>query len=201
MKKISFGLGAVFACLLFCLRCNSSQEKGAPTESSGTATARPTGQETTSGDTLKKDYFQLGAELLNKERIGKLSIGMGLQQVHAILGGAASKTDLENWGADGRFYSTYSYSSGLSLNMGSDDSTFLGASISSITVNPNCPYTTTRGIGVGNTFEETQNAYKDLIDPAESNDTILVAGSVYGGLIFNFKNGKVNRFFLGAAAE
>jgi hypothetical protein len=28
-----------------------------------------------------------------------------------------------------------------------------------------------------------------------------VVGSIYGGIIFNFENGRVSRIFLGAAAE
>jgi len=164
------------------------------------AQAQPVDQQTRI-DTIKKDHAEQGFDLLKNESIGTLKIGQSLNEVQTILGEPVSKTELENWGADGRYYSTYNYSNGLSLNMGSDDSTFNGANISSITASGNCSLKTGKGIGIGSTFEETKNAYQSLTDQDESNDSILVAGSVYGGLIFNFKNGKVNRFFLGAAAE
>lgn len=162
--------------------------------------AKPVNQEAAAG-TIKKDHAEQGSDLLAIESIGTLKIGQSLNEVQAILGGPVSKTSMENWGADGRYYSTYNYANGLSINMGSDDSTFNGMLVSSITAGANCTLKTGKGIGMGSTFQETKNAYQGLIDTEASNDSILVAGSVYGGLIFNFKNGKVSRMFLGAAAE
>jgi len=171
-----------------------------PGETPNTSTqAKPVDQQIGAG-TIKTDHAEQGSDLLAIESIGTLKIGQSLNEVQAILGGPVSKTAIENWGADGRYYSTYNYANGLSINMGSDDSNLM-VSISSIMAIDNCSLKTGKGIGIGGTLEEIKNAYRDLIDLEASNDSILVAGSVYGGLIFNFKNGKVSRMFLGAAAE
>jgi hypothetical protein len=46
------------------------------------------------------------------------------------------------------------------------------------------------------------NAYSQHINKEDSApDTCIVVGSIYGGLIFTFKEGKVNTVFIGAAAE
>jgi len=185
--------------LLFLLKsCSPSNEpvQKAPVN------PEPSGQlQWTLNDSTRKDHSEIGFELMKNERIGKLKIDLGREEVRAILGEPVSKTPLENWGADGRYYSTYQYASGVSLNMGSEDSTFNGMRISSITILSSCTLKTSKGIGPGATFEETKKAYLGLINPDESDDSTLVAGSVYGGLIFDLKKGKVNRIFLGAAAE
>jgi hypothetical protein len=45
------------------------------------------------------------------------------------------------------------------------------------------------------------NGVRSRRDREMSNAKTLLAGSIYGGLIFQFQNGKVNQIFLGAAAE
>lgn len=61
---------------------------------------------------------------------------------------------------------------------------------------------TARGIGVGSREERVAAVYADSIDH-ESSDPgrTIVAGSVYGGLVFEIEGGVVRRIFLGAAAE
>ena len=50
--------------------------------------------------------------------------------------------------------------------------------------------------------EEVMKAYKSQWNREDSKHFGgVVAGSIYGGVMFNFKNGKVSRIFLGAAAE
>ena len=45
-------------------------------------------------------------------------------------------------------------------------------------------------------------AYADAIDPESgAEDESIVAGSVYGGVIFSMRDGKVEEIFIGAAAE
>jgi len=45
------------------------------------------------------------------------------------------------------------------------------------------------------------NVNKPCLTPALSPGKIFVAGSIYGGAIFNLKDGKVVQIFIGAAAE
>ena len=61
---------------------------------------------------------------------------------------------------------------------------------------------TLRGIGIGSAEKDVTSAYGELRDDEMSvAGESFVAGSVYGGVIFDFRDGKVSRIFLGAAAE
>ena len=44
-------------------------------------------------------------------------------------------------------------------------------------------------------------AYSDKINADESSDEMIVVGSIYGGMVFSFENGKVKQIFIGAGAE
>jgi hypothetical protein len=61
---------------------------------------------------------------------------------------------------------------------------------------------TKRGIKIGSSIEEVSFAYAKEKDQEMSiPDQTFVAGSIYGGLIFTFDQGRVSEIFLGAAAE
>jgi len=61
---------------------------------------------------------------------------------------------------------------------------------------------TSRGIGIGSLQKEVLEAYGAEFNREESllPDTII-AGSVFGGLVFTMKDGRVESIFIGAAAE
>jgi hypothetical protein len=44
-------------------------------------------------------------------------------------------------------------------------------------------------------------AYEKEIDKSSSDKTKIVVGSIYGGIIIDFKNDKAENIFIGAAAE
>jgi hypothetical protein len=54
---------------------------------------------------------------------------------------------------------------------------------------------------IGSSYAEVQEAYKKDIDPEATDKTQITVGSVYGGIIFSFKNDKAEKIFLGAEAE
>jgi hypothetical protein len=56
-------------------------------------------------------------------------------------------------------------------------------------------------MGMGSSYAEVETAYKKDIDPEATDKTQITVGSVYGGIIFSFRNDKVSRIFLGAEAE
>ena len=59
-----------------------------------------------------------------------------------------------------------------------------------------------RGIHIGSTIVEVTTAYGKVENKEESESgKTFVAGSIYGGVIFTFTDGKVSQIFLGAAAE
>ena len=77
--------------------------------------------------------------------------------------------------------------------------------VSSISIQSPCNLKTKHGIRIWSTEEEVIKAYgkyqdEDALLFTKLGDRFL-AGSIYGGMIFRFKNGRVKSIFLGAAAE
>jgi hypothetical protein len=70
-----------------------------------------------------------------------------------------------------------------------------------ITINPPCKFKTQKGIGIDSDYKNVETAYQKYIDIKSSNENEIVAGSIYGGIIFRFENQKVKSIFIGAAAE
>lgn len=142
---------------------------------------------------------------LSQVRIGPLFLGMEGEVVKAALETdwysgepvfeAATGLTVREWIAP---------RVGLSLKMGSagDDAAPLVESIEMVAPSD---LRTDRDIGIGSTRGEVEAAYAAEIDrenqeAADGGD--LVAGSVYGGVIFSFDDsGRVSRIFAGAAAE
>ena len=69
------------------------------------------------------------------------------------------------------------------------------------TVTAPCAWKTPQGIGVGSSEHEVRKAYSQLLDKEGQFPNQLVVGSIYDGVIFHMKNGKVESIFVGAAAE
>ena len=88
------------------------------------------------------------------------------------------------------------------------------------TAGKGCKLATARGIKIGSTRAEVGKAYRDVEEKApgdgpakpgdpepepvpleEGEEKNFVAGTIYGGMIFSFKKGKVVEIFLGAGAE
>lgn len=147
---------------------------------------------------LANDEFRL----LRQERIGKLRIGLPAAKVKQIIDCDLHREPEQLWGADGAYHQQWKYvGCGITLGMVSAQK---GApkSIESITINNPSRLSTQRGIRIGSNQQAVLKAYKSEWNRDESNkSTTFVAGSIYGGLIFQFNNGKVSQIFLGAAAE
>lgn len=147
-----------------------------------------------------KDFEKLGAKLMEEETVGKLKIGLKASDLTGILGKPSEKTKNELWGADGEYHQTYKYSKlGVELDMiGKKESDKV---VNMITVMSPCDYKTSKGISIGSNYQDVEKAYKEYLNTASSNKESIVAGSIYGGMIFSFKNEKVSSIFIGASAE
>jgi hypothetical protein len=140
-------------------------------------------------------------EFMNKERIGELRIGLPEAAVRRALPGQPQRTREKLQEADGRYVLWWKYpKQGIELLMGSDKK---GAAkqIATISCRAPCALRTSRGIGIGSALADVQKAYAAEFNKEDSKDGVFVAGSIYGGLIFDFKAGKVSAMFLGPAAE
>jgi len=137
------------------------------------------------------------------ENFGPIKLGQLYSEAKKVLGHPDSKSKAIEWGADGLLHEDWTWKSkGLVMNMSSDKTNVEGTlAIFTITAEAPCDFKTKAGLGIGNSYAEVEAAYKKDIDPEATDKTQITVGSVYGGIIFSFKNDKVNSIFLGAQAE
>jgi len=140
-------------------------------------------------------------KLLEAERIGNFSLGLLDTQVTSSLDCPVVYGKNELWEVDGFYHQDWKYPRcGLILDMTSTDENST-KSIESITLIAPSTLKTRYGVGIGTSKEEVIKIYKDYLNKVHSSENILVAGSIYGGVIFTFEEDKVVNIFLGVAAE
>lgn len=154
-----------------------------------------------------KDYLEIGFELMKTEKIGGIYYSMLEADVVQLLGEPSIKGTPELWDADGLYHWDYTYSKiGTTISFASEENNsgkILSYSIDSKLFSGS----TTRNIRIGSKKQEVLNAYKNEIDlyeiaPVVDPDKTAVAGTVYGGIIFQFSDkDEVISIFVGAAAE
>lgn len=140
--------------------------------------------------------------LLASESLGKIRLGQKSAAVLELLGKPAAKGEDTHWEATGEWVQEWKFPAhGLLLNMASSKKG--GAkTVSSITATTGCKLATARGIAIGSSVAAVRKAYGNVEEKSESRaGESFVAGSIYGGVIFSLKGGKVTGIFLGAAAE
>jgi len=146
--------------------------------------------------------FALSADEFFEEPIGKLRLGLSEVEVKKAIACARKRGPERLWGADGAYHQKWVYADcGITLGMVSEKK---GApkEVESITVVSPSDLATKSGIRIGSTEHEVRKAYASHWNKEDSTPSkTFVAGSVYGGLMFDFETGKVSRIFLGAAAE
>ena len=136
------------------------------------------------------------------DSLGSLRLGQSAADVTKALGKPQSKGSDVEWEAIGEWVQEWHYpKQGLTLAMNSAKKG--GAkTILSITAEAPCKLATSRGITIGSPEAEVAKTYRDVLNRDEGEPgSLLVAGSVYGGVMFHLKAGKVTQIFLGAAAE
>lgn len=140
--------------------------------------------------------------LLKAERIGGLRIGLPEGDVKKIMHCPLKKGAEQLWEADGAYRQQWNFiGCGITLGMVSTNKK-TKKSIESISLKSPSPMTTSLGISIGSTEQDVMQSYRSTWNADESiASKSFVAGSIYGGLIFELKNGKVSSIFLGAAAE
>ena len=171
--------------------CNTGEKKDSSTTGTAdsTSTSQPGSVKTNTGK-------------IDIERFGDLKIGQDSKEVISIIGQPENKSVPIEWGADGLMHEDWTYASkGLILNLTSEKNTSDKKTIFSIIATAPCPFKTSAGMGISNTYEEVEKAYNRFIDRETTDQNQVTVGSIYGGIIFTFTNEKVSRVFLGAAAE
>lgn len=141
-------------------------------------------------------------KLMQVEGFGELTINITATQVFQLLGNPETKGEKVVWGADGLDHQYWYYpEQGITLEMVSEAAEN-SQRVASIKIKSPSKLKTQRGIGIGDTYTEVMQAYREEEEQKHSfSSQQFVAGSIYGGLIFSFQNGQVTEIFLGAAAE
>ena len=136
------------------------------------------------------------------EPLGKIALGQKADAVVKLLGKPESKGEDTLWAATGEWVQQWKLPAlGLELGMASAKKGG-GKTVSSITATGACKLSTARGISIGSPVAAVRKAYGKLEEKQQSRPgETFVAGSVYGGIIFTLKGGKVSEIFIGAAAE
>ncbi len=135
------------------------------------------------------------------EYIGELRLGQGQKTVVDKLGEPESRSKIEEWGADGLLHQDWKYTTkGITLNMNGEKENG-EMTVFSITITSPCDLKTKKNIGIGSIYNDVMAAYEKEIDKESSDKNVITVGSLYGGLIIEFKNEKAVKIFAGAAAE
>jgi hypothetical protein len=138
-----------------------------------------------------------------EERIGELRLGLKEKDIPASIPCKPQKGKEVFQAATGEYVQTWKYPEcGIALAMSSERKGGAKA-VASITLTSRGKLATGRGIHIGSTEAEVVKVYgryRDQEGFGEEGKT-FVAGSVYDGMIFDFRNGRVVKIFLGAAAE
>jgi hypothetical protein len=194
MKNLSYILTIAISIFASCSN-NSNQNTNKNLQSYLETTKSPVDSKNSHDEMLDK-----GFELEKNEKIGKLQFGLSFEKVVDLIGEPGKKPEYVVSEADGETYKNVDYTNKgiyLSFEMKEDSTTELA----SIEIKESCEMKTTKDVGIGSSLEEVKNAYRGLINPEGSGQETLVVGTIYGGLVFNFKNNKVIRVFIGASAE
>lgn len=154
------------------------------------------------GCTVTVSFAQDDLALLKSEQIGGLRIDLSETEVVKIVPCSLKRSPETLWGADGLYHQKWvSAACGITLDMVSEKK---GGRKTIASIKAVAPSTlrTGKGIGIGSSEQDVMKAYQNTINMDDSvPGKTVVAGSIYGGLIFSLKNGGVTSLFLGAAAE
>jgi len=187
--------------------CSPQNHDPASRRESGHAAVQKTPGNGAPRDTGEAARAEAGFLLMQSERLGPLRLGLPAGEVLKVLGKPDEQSERSVWAADGAEHQTWRYAArGIVLGMIAEDE---GSrqQIDRITVSDPCRYRTTRGIGIGSSRGEVLEAYRNEIAPGSgdreegSRDGMVVAGSLYGGVVFTITRDKVAAVFLGAGAE
>jgi hypothetical protein len=159
-------------------------------------------------------------KVLAAESIGKIRHEQKAENLIKAYGEPKSKGKAEMWEAIGEWVEDWNYPAlGVVVKM-SFEKKESPKKVLMVIAGKGCELATARGIKVGSTRAAVEKAYGDVQEkvpgdgpakpgdpkpePAEKGDKeedSFVAGTIYGGVIFSFKDGKVSEILLGAGAE
>jgi hypothetical protein len=138
--------------------------------------------------------------LMRGEALGPVTLGLPERDVRRLVGEPKRRGARTLEGATGLYVETWGFPSGLSIRMSAEGEAGPWR-VGDVLARRPSTFRTRRGVGIGASAAMVRARYAGQIDEASSGADRLVAGSVYGGLIFELRAGAVESIFLGAAAE
>jgi hypothetical protein len=140
--------------------------------------------------------------LMQVERIGEFKIDSSACIVLKILGHPQKQSKQVFSEVDALYRQIWYYSKqGITFTLVAENEGD-NPKVAAVKITSPSRLTTDRGIKIGDSYNKVVRIYGECQDQADSVPfERLTAGSVYGGLIFSFRNGRVVDIFLGAAAE
>jgi len=136
-----------------------------------------------------------------RETIGGLKLGMDAEKAVSMLNEPDSKTKPVEEAATGYIKSEWIWKSkGVQLTM---DSSHGNNEVVAIVVRHPFKGKTSCGISIGSTMEEAKNTYGKYLDKDFSQGDSIIAGTVYGGILFSkgASSDKIGSIAIGAFAE
>jgi hypothetical protein len=141
------------------------------------------------------------SDISTAERLGDLRLNLPEAEVKKAITCPMTAGKEQKWEADGAYHQEWHFACGVDLGMVSDRK---GGkkTVQTIKVSGTSTLKTSRGIGLGAGEKDVTKAYAKEWSKEESQmPDLFVAGSIYGGVMFTFKEHRVSEIFVGAAAE
>lgn len=152
--------------------------------------------ETTSQELLTNKGF----DLMSTERVGAIKFGLTSKQVIELIGEPDKIEEPFMSEVDGETYQHFYYRSKgvfLSFVLKSDSI----KEVRLIEIKAPCSLMTSRNIGIGSSQSEVIDAYKEYVNTEFSDSSEIVAGSLYGGIVFSIQNQKVKSIYIGPTGD
>jgi hypothetical protein len=142
---------------------------------------------------------ETGFNIMHREKFGEIGIDLSSEMVVKALGEAETKSNVEVSQVDGANVQTWMYpSKGLEISFSEDENKKW--TVASYSITEKSTLKSSRGIGIGSSREEVLKAYEKDIGE-QSDEGSIIAGTVYGGIVFWLGEGKVRSIFVGTMAD
>jgi hypothetical protein len=140
-------------------------------------------------------------KVIDAQKIGNLHLGLDSSQVVTLLGKPSKEGKQVEEAATGLTVKDQSFApKGVVVTLSREKKARVWR-VERFTVTAPCEWKTPQGIGIGSSEQEVRKIYGPLLDAGSQSPAQLVVGTLYDGVIFHLKKGKVDSIFVGAAAE
>lgn len=140
-------------------------------------------------------------KVVDVQKLGDLELRLESSQLLPILGKPAGQGKAVVEGSTGLTVKDLKYPKhGLVVTLAREKKATVWR-VERFLVKAPCAWKTPQAIGIGSSEQDVRKVYGQLLDSDSQTPEQLVVGTVYDGVIFHLKKGKVDSIFVGAAAE